>query len=587
MCLMSYRIFLFVALFLSVIHQLKAQDVEQKYNSLRDRLANDPIKVTGSFSALGQHYQAFGIDNRSLPFNGRLLAALNFDLLGIKVPLSVAMSNGGVVFNRRLPSYSFIGISPSYRWAKLLIGTRSMDFGKYSFSNHSFTGGGLELTPGNFYLSGFYGRLRRARVEDFQGVNNVDPFYRRMGFGGKVGYKSGNDIAMLSLFKAWDIEKSIPREVIASNLDFYPSENVIISGEISKKIGSKMDLEITYSNSGFTTDRNIDKTSRPFRLSTYGGLLAKNASSRINDAFETKLSYRFKFFSVNVAYERIDPGYRTMGALFFNNDLENVSGGGKVKLFKSRLMINGRIGVQRNNLNDNQANQYKRLVGNLNANLRATNQLNFMFSFSNFNNVNRRISIAAIDTLVLVTDLVLSNQNATAGFNWILNNDNTRVSGLQSSVTYSQGSTIENDVIMENQSVGTINANLNYYLQLKPSRWNIGGNIAYQQNELGTLQTNFRTIGFTVGKGLLRQKLKMSWIGNYSRSSEISDRISLASGNIFSSQFSANYQVNNSSVISFNAGILSNQVDNSNRSSSSFREYRNTINYLYKFNQKK
>ncbi len=585
MCLMGYCRLAFVVLFLLLGLTIFGQDVEQKYKTLRDRIENDPLKMTGSFNAMGQHYSALGIDGRALPFTGRLLAAINFDFLGIKMPFSLAFSNGGVVFNRRLPSYSFVGISPSYKWAKLLIGTRSMDFGKYSFSNHSFTGGGLELTPGDFHISGFYGRLRRARVEDFQGVNNVDPFYRRMGFGAKLGYEKGRDKVLFSLFKAWDDASSIPTP--DSSFNFFPSENVILSGEVSKAIGPKMDFEVVYSNSGFTDDRAIPTRTEGFRLSNYGGLLRSNPSTRFNNAFEAKLTYRFKVLSVNVAYERIDPGYRTMGALFFNNDLENISGGAGLKLFKSRVVLNGRIGLQRNNLQGDQANRYNRLVGNINANFRASKNLSFIASYSNFNNVNRRLSVARLDSLVVITDLVLSNRNANAGFNWILTNDNSRSTGIQGALNFSQGSTIENDLVMDDQSTNTTNGNLTYYLQLKPSKWNFGINTAYQRNLIGENTTTFTSAGISIGKVLLQDKMNLSLNVNYSLSDQLADGIPQASGNIISTQFSAGYQVSKTSAIVLNSGFINNDVENINTGTRKFSEFRNMINYTYRFNPKK
>lgn len=574
---------LFIVLFVYAL--VSAQDVEQKYNSLKDRINNDPLKITGSFNAMGQHYAAFGIPNRAIPWSGRLMAALNFDFLGIKMPFSLAYSNGGVVFNRRLPSYSFVGISPSYKWAKVLIGTRTMDFGKYSFSNHSFTGGGFELTPGSFVASAFYGRLRRARVEDFQGINNVDPFYRRMGFGGKIGYEEGRDKAIFSVFKAWDDGSSI--ELPDSSFNFFPSENVILSGEMSKGIGRKMNLEVVYSHSAFTDDRELASRTDGIRLSNYAGLLRNNISTRNNNAFEAKLNYTFKVFSVNLAYERIDPGYRTMGALFFNNDLENISAGSRLKLFKSRVMVNGRAGIQRNNLNEDQANRYNRFVGNVNVNIRASKNLTLTGSYSNFNNVNRRLSIANLDSLIVVTDLVLNNQNASAGFNWIMSNDNSRNSGIQGSVNFSQGNTIENDQVMSDQTTNTSNGNLIYYLQLKPSKWNFGVNVAYQNNVLGENNTRFTSGGITIGKRLLGDKVNLSLIGNYAISGQLTDGAEVASGNIISSQFSVAYQLTKTSALVLNSGFINNNVENLSTTTQRFSEFRNIINYTYKFNQKK
>ncbi|WP_235297996.1 TonB-dependent receptor [Portibacter marinus] len=587
MLLIIARIKIIGVVFLLSPVWLCGQDVEQQYQSLRKRIQNDPLKVTGNINATAQYYQAFGITGRAIPFNGRILAALNFDLLGVKMPFSLAYSNGGVVFNRRLPSYSFVGLSPSYKWAKLLVGTRTMNFGKYSFNNHSFNGGGIELTPGNWFFSGFYGRLRRARLEDFQTINNVDPYFKRMGFGGKIGYKNGKDKVLISIFKAWDDGSSVPSVALDSSLNFSPSENVILSGEIGKSIGPRMDLEINYSSSGFTDDRNLNAEQKRVRVSNYGGLLRKNISSRINNAFEAKWIYRFNLFSVNVGYERIDPGYRTMGALFFNNDLENISGGLNLKLFKSRLILIGRSGIQRNNLGEDQANQYRRIVGSANATIRATKSLTFTGSYSNFNHVNRRISIRNIDSLNVITDLVLSNENGSAGFSWILTNDNSRSSGIQGQMTFNRGATIENDLARLDQSSRTLTSTVNYFLQLKPAAWSFNGHLAHQRNKIGLLETTFNSVGISSEKSLLDNSLNISLALNYALSSQKVDDLLQASGRVINLQFSTGYQLTKTSAIVFTSGLINNHVENTNSGLQKFSEFRNTLNYTYLFNPQK
>ncbi|WP_284284502.1 porin family protein [Portibacter lacus] len=575
-----------VVLFFSVcLSSTLSQDVEQKFNSLKDRIQNDPLKVNGSFSAMGQYYQAFGIDNRAVPFSGRLMAALNFDFLGIRMPFSLAYSNGGVVFNKRLPSYSFIGISPSYKWAKVLIGTRSMDFGKYSFSNYSFTGGGFELTPGNWNVSAFYGRLRRARVEDFQGINNVDPFFRRMGFGGKAGYEDGKDKVLVSVFKAWDDGASIV--IPDSSFNFFPSENVIVSAEIGKQISKRVDLEVHYSNSGFTDDRELQERTEGFRLSNYGGLLRNNISTRFNNAFEAKLNFKLKAVSFNIAYERIDPGYRTMGALFFNNDLENVSGGVNFRILKGKLNVNARGGLQRNNLSGEEANDYNRFVGSFNANYTVNDKLTFTGSATNFNNVNRRSTIVDPNSPILLTNLVLNNQQANLGANYVIANDNSRSSTLSATASLTQGNTIENDIVNVDQSSTSLNTFIYYTLQLKPSAWTFGVNTGYNRNNFGSNETAFSNVGLMAAKKLFNEKLDLGLQSNVAFNTQYQDQVSVADGQLYSLLFTATFMTSKSSAISLNSGYLHNNVVNSNQGVQAFSEFRNTLNFQYRFNPRK
>lgn len=561
------------------------QDVEQTISKFQDRLENDPLKVTGSLNATGQLYQAIGIDNRALPLSGRLMAALNFDLLGMNMPLSLALSNGGIVFNKRLPSYNFIGISPSYKWAKILIGTRTIDFGKYSFSRHSFTGGGFELTPGNWEFSGFFGRLRRARIEDFAGLQSVDPFFRRMGFGAKAGYEDGKDKVMFSIFKAWDDGSSIP--LPDSSFNFFPSENVILSLEAGKAISKIINLEINYSNSGFTENRDLDGGKLGWRLSNYSGLLQRNISTRTNHAFESKVNFTLPRATLDLSYERIDPGYRTMGALFFNNDLENISSGLKLKFFKSKWVIQSRIGIQRNNLNGDQANDYGRFIGSVRTNIIANEKLSFTGSFSNFNNVNRRRSILNPNNPILLTELVLNNQDASVGFNYVISNNNSRNSSFQGSLNFARGNSIENDQVNFDQSTESTNAFLYYVLVLKPTKWTMGANIGFQQNIFAEISSKYSNLGINLAKKLLEDKLNLALQLNYAINNQLLDNQAIATGNLYTMSLVAGYNISQNSALIFNSGFIYNDVENNTTGNNTFSEYRNSLNFQYRFNPKK
>lgn len=559
-----------------------AQDVEQKITSLQRRLREDPLKVSGSFSAMGQFYNAIGIENRAIPFNGRVMAAMNFDLLGINTPFTLVYSNGGLVFNKRLPSYNFIGISPSYKWAKILLGTRTMDFGKYSFSKHSFSGAGVELTPGNWIFSSFYGRLRRARIPDLQGFNTIDPYFRRMGLGTKIGYENDREKAIISLFKAWDDPTSVPQS--DSIFNFNPGENVILSGEIKKGLGRRIDLEATYSKSGFTAIRSQAENRQEIRLSNFVGLLHQNLSTRINDAFETKLTYKLPKLSFDLAYERIDPGYRTMGALFFNNDLENVSAGVKLRLLKGRLMVNSRSGLQRNNLNKDQANDYKRFVGSVNFNLLASKKLTFSGQVSNFNTANRRAAILDPNSPIIVTNLVVNNLQATTSINYVLANNNTRSSTMLLTANFVQGNTVVNDEIKEDQSSESANAFAMYSLELKPFKWTLGLNSAYTLNQVEDIQVASTNIGFFTGKKMLGDKVNIELQGNVAFNTQSINELVAASGRLYNLLVNLSLATSPTSALSFTSGFLSNHVINSAtiNTSNNFSEFRNTLHFQYR-----
>ena len=77
--------------------------------------------------------------------------------------------------------------------------------------------------------------------------------------------------------------------------------------------------------SALTKDTRAEKTAHAHPLARSGLLFTPRLSSAYYQAFKTSLDYQFERWIMGVAYERIDPGYRTLGAYYFNNDLENVT----------------------------------------------------------------------------------------------------------------------------------------------------------------------------------------------------------------------------------------------------------------------
>ncbi len=557
------------------------QDIESTFNNINSRIQNDPLKINGSINIFGQYYHSNALINRAIPFSGRIMGALNFDFLGIKMPMSLAWSNGGVVFNKKIPAYNFVGISPSYKWAKILIGNRTMDFGKYSFSNHSFQGVGIELTPRNWNFSTFYGRLRRARIEDFVGFNNIDPYFRRMGLGMSTGYDSGKEKVLLSLFKAWDDESSIPN--MDSNFISSPSENVIISLVIKKNINKQLFLEINYANSGFTENRTIENNDPSSFFSSYGGLLQKNISTRSNKAFEASVNIKLKKALLDFTYERIDPGYRTMGALFFSNDLENLSTGLKLKFFKSKWVITSRMGIQQNNLDGNQINDYGRFIGLIRTNLTFNKNLSITGGASNFNTVNRRSSLLNPNTPIVLTELILNNKDANIGFNYVLSNDNSRNASVQGSINYTVGNSIENDLVnFENQTKST-NTFLYYSLQLKPYKLSFGANTSYQKNTFSSNETAYTIFGININKQLLDEKLSLGLSMNFALTKQENDKVQIAQGKLYNLTATIVWKTSKTSMLTLNSGFIINEVDNANSFNNEFSEFRNTLNFQHRF----
>ncbi|MEM9819459.1 MAG: hypothetical protein AAF985_00245, partial [Bacteroidota bacterium] len=190
----QFHIFVLISFLFCI--QLNGQDVEgliQEAKSIKAKVKNtlnDSLKISGGISASSELNFISGRSRRSGLFNYQLNGALNISKYGFSLPLSLNFSNERFVYNYdlpaiRLPSYSFAGMTPTFKWASLLIGDRTMDFSPYTLSGHGFRGLGTELKPGSFYFAAMYGRLQRAQAEDLNSLQSLDPVYKRMAWGMK------------------------------------------------------------------------------------------------------------------------------------------------------------------------------------------------------------------------------------------------------------------------------------------------------------------------------------------------------------------------------------------------------------------
>lgn len=346
----------------------------------------NPLKISGSIAANQIFYAVKGIDSRRQPYNYFLNGNVNFSLYGWNVPVSFSYSNQQASFRQPFNQY---GIQPTYKWVKGYIGYNSMVFSPYTLNGHVFLGGGVELTPpGIFRLSAMYGRFQKPVKEDTSNTSIV-PSYQRMGGGIKVGVgKDGNFIDLI-IFKAQDYLSSL--DTVPQKSDVLPSENMVVGLVVNKKFGERITFASEYASSAYTRDKrgNETNTSR-FNIFKLSGPLYKNrTSSSYNNALKANINYRGNGFGFGLGYERIDPNYQTMGAYYFNNDLENYTINATKRLLRGKMNIAGNFGIQRNNVNNDKMSTMKRWVGALNVNYAPFPKLNLAAGYSNFQTVTR------------------------------------------------------------------------------------------------------------------------------------------------------------------------------------------------------
>ncbi len=474
-----------------------------------------PVQVSGSVNATAISYTASGIEERRDPFNWFTAGNINLSLYGWSVPFSFSFSDQNSSFSQPFNRY---GISPQYKWVRAHLGYNSMTLSRYTLAGHIFLGAGVELTPGKWQVSAMYGRLNEAVAEDTLAVNTGLPAYRRMGFGFKAGYHEQKHSVEVALFRAKDELNSLP--YVPVQTEVLPQENLVVSVMGRKQLFERVNLTVEYATSALTHDTRTEETDHNHLLT--GPLFTSRETSQFNNAVNASLGYTANSYAVQLNYERVDPGFNTLGAYFFNNDLENVTVSGSWRLLQNKLTLGGNVGTQRNNLEETEVSATERTIAAVNANFLPDDHWNVSASYSNFTtftNVRPRFDPFfqnELDTL----NFYQINQNSTASIGYSFGSRSNKQSILLTG-SY-QASTDENDELNETTESRFYNGNFAYRYMLSGRGLSLSSGVAVYRSELELAESTTIGPNASVTQSWLKKALRSTLAASYNHQ-EFSD----------------------------------------------------------------
>ena len=385
-----------------------AQDVESFLAGVTERIGSgDVLRVAGSLQlrgGLNAFASAAGAQRRNAPLTYGATAGLHFDLLGIQAPFTLAYANRNTTYG--LPSYTFAGLSPSYRWITLHGGDRSLTFSPYSLSGVTFRGGGFELSPGRWRVAGMRGRLRTERLED-AGADQSGLLLalRRTGQGLQLGYGTDATGVSASVFHSRDrVTATAPLTDTLRRVNA-PEANLVVTLAARHAFSPALSAELEYARSALTRDTEAAPLPEASPAQTMLGLHDANVTTSGAGAFKGAIRFAPALATFGLTYERIDPEYRTHGTLYLQDDTENVTASVAVPLLARRLQVSVDGGVQRNDLRGRRASRLRRLIGSAQVQYRWTERVQTSVAVSNLNTVSRLrvldLSRPTIDSVVL------------------------------------------------------------------------------------------------------------------------------------------------------------------------------------------
>jgi hypothetical protein len=537
-----------------------------------------PLSITGGISANQIFYKTYGIDSRRDPYSYYLSGNVNFSLYGWNVPLSFSFSNQNTSFSQPFNRYS---VHPMYKWITGHFGYTSMSFSPYSVNGHVFLGAGIDVAPeGKWKLSALYGRFLKA-VEMDTTKENVKPAYKRMGYGVKAGYGNGGNFADLIIFHAQDEINSI--RSIRDTLSVLPEENLVISIAAGKTFFDHFVLKSELAASALSRDSRISETNNDSPLAKAHFLYKPRLSSSYYKAFKTSFDYQLNGYTIGVAYERIDPQYRTLGAYYFNSDLENITANGSAAILEGRMNVAMSMGIQRDNLGKSKISTMRRTVGSVNVSYMPSQKLNFSGSYSTFQsytnirsqfvNINQLTPFDNLDTLKF-TQL---SSNATLSSMYSFGRNEQRKQNLNLNLTYQKAADKQGNV-QQNSGMQFYNVNIAYAVSIVPQNMTVSVSLNSTLNEGAGMSSKIFGPTAAVNKSFFDKKLRTTLSTSYNNTFISGENVNT----IINVRLNGSLTLQKKHAITLSLVRVSRDTKTES-SSKSFSEYTGTLGYSYAF----
>ncbi|MBN2612960.1 MAG: hypothetical protein JXB00_15500 [Bacteroidales bacterium] len=474
--------------------------------SLSQDLANlpnqKPFIINGSLNAKLQFYDSDRPNPGRNPFVWYLQGSPVVTLYGIVLPFSFRLSEQQRDF--RQPFNQF-GVSPYYKWIKVHLGYRSLNWSTYALAGHSISGAGVELTPGKFRVGLISGRLLKPvkYIDNPEAVSIQTPAYRRTGTAFTLGYGDEKNNVNLVILKAKDDSTSTGEVPLKYQLT--PDENLVISFVSKQVIAEKFLFELEVAQSIYTKDMRteLSDSSDGFLVKTLSSLIENHQSTSSNNAFQTAFGYQSDIFNLMLKYQRIEPDFKSMGAYYFLTDLRNITIEPSVKLFKKKLTLGGSFGTQVDNLKNDKNLRTRRNISSVKMNFVPVPQYNLNAFYSNYG-LAQESGLLSIDTLRNTEVAQATNQ---FGITQSLNLTGEKLAhNLMLNFNY-QKLNDRNENTSQFSEFTTNIFSAGYFLNYLP--WNLNASVSLLSTKFiqDTLETVVLGPSLGIGKSFLKNKL--------------------------------------------------------------------------------
>ncbi len=336
-----------------------------------------------------------------------------------------------------------------------------------------------------------------------------------MGYAFKAGFDNEGNAICVSYFHAADELNSLAFVPAESNVT--PMENTAVGISGKSLLWNVISLTGEFAVSGLTRNTSSEIESTDF-AGWQKWFLNTRTSTEFFRAWKGSIGYTAKKFSISIIHEHVDPGYQTLGAYFFNNDLENWTIAPAFRLLKGKLNVGFNSGFQKNNLGGDRLATTQRWVGSVNVSFTPSKKWMISAAYSNFSSYTRNRPQAdpfwtpsPADTLSFYQ--ISQQGNGTVSYMFGKNNIKQTLAIIGSyQVTGQQQS---GDILPQTE---ILNGNISWSLQWVKTKLSMTVLGNFNQSDNGSFLTQQLGPGIQCGKSFMQNRVRFSAGGVYNRS---------------------------------------------------------------------
>ncbi len=528
-----------------------------------------PISITGALGIGLGTYNVNGIPARQRQFSYLFNGAPTISLYGVSFPFSVVVSDQQRSYTQPFNQY---GLSPIYKWMTFHAGWRSLTFSPFTLAGHNFLGGGVELNPGKLRFGFVYGRFNKAIEEDLNQPLSFaqQPAYRRTGYSAKIGVGTERNHFDLIFLRAKDDTTSLAMK--PTSLTLTPAENTVLGLSTRFSFFKHFIFDLDVSGSVYTRNLASDtiQNDELDKIDFVKNLITINSSTQLLTAAQASLGYNASNYSIKAMYRRVDPDYKSMGAYYFETDVQNYTLEGALRLIKGQLQLSGSFGLQNDNILHDKAYRSNRKIGAFNASFNKASY-GIDIRYTNFGITQDR----GLNPIIDMLRVARTNHNLSTVLRYSMNAENTThgfvlVGNLQSLVDL-------NEFTAPNSKSDSKSLNFSYQLGMPKKSFGVNANFNYTIADVSFGRTVF--YGPTLG---LTQAVNKGKVGlNASASYQFQRNNDIDAGQIFNANFNGSYRVSKKDAINLTVMYL--KSNSKDHTLPSFNEIRTNLGLVHSF----